>query len=162
MPRTCTICEYPKRELIDKQLIANQPYRGIAKRFKISESALYRHKSHLSKTLKRAKEAEEISHADNLLKQVRELQNKTLNILSKSEKSNDLRTALNAIREARGNFELLAKLLGELNYNPQINILISPEWLELKSVITKALDNYPKAKKEVLKALEVITNGSTS
>jgi hypothetical protein len=42
------------------------------------------------------------------------LQNRALSILDRADESGDLRTALSAIREARSNLELLAKLLGEL------------------------------------------------
>ena len=38
-------------------------------------------------------------------------------ILARAERSGDLRTAFSAIREARGNLELLAELLGRLNAN---------------------------------------------
>jgi hypothetical protein len=58
-------------------------HRSVAKRFGLSESAVYRHKNeHLPAHLLKAREAE------------------------------DLRTALAAISQARGNLELLGKLAG--------------------------------------------------
>ena len=79
---------------------------------------MYRHKDHLNGTLVKAKEAEDVAHADDLLEQVRDLQGKALSVLSKAEKAKDWRAATGAIREARGCLELLAKLLGELNDQP--------------------------------------------
>jgi hypothetical protein len=62
----------------------------------------------------KAKEAEEVAQADDLLEQVRNLQTHALDILGHAEESGDLRTALAAISQARGNLGLLGKLAGEL------------------------------------------------
>jgi hypothetical protein len=78
--------------------------------------------------LAKAQEAREVAKADDLLSDVRGLQERALGILDKAEDAGDRRTALGAIREARGNLELLAKLLGELDERP-VNVLLSPEWL---------------------------------
>jgi hypothetical protein len=58
----------------------------------------------------KAREAEEAARADDLLEQVRHLQAHALHILERAEKAGDLRTALAAISQARGNLELLGKL----------------------------------------------------
>ena len=88
----------------------------------------------------RSKEAEEAARADDLLDQVRNLQAHALDILERAEKAGDLRTALAAISQARGNLELLGKLAGELDERPVVNLNISPEWLELRAVIVGALN----------------------
>jgi hypothetical protein len=85
---------------------------------------------------------------------VRDLQVRTFAILEAAEASEQHRTALSAIREARGNLELLAKLLGELDDRPTVNVLISPEWLELRTVIVGALEPYSEARGAVLRAIE--------
>jgi len=92
-----------------------------------------------------AEKASEVAEADNLLGQVRDLQQSTLDILAEAERSKQYRTALGAIREARGNLELLAKLLGELDERPVVNLHISPEWLELRAVIVGALEPYSES-----------------
>lgn len=162
MPRICAVCNYPGREEIDRLLVEGEPYRSIAKQFTLSEAAVYRHKGHLNGALTKAKEAEAVSHADNLLDQVKDLQAKALSILSQAEAKEDYRAATGAIREARGCLELLAKLLGELNDRPQVNILISPEWTQLRTLILEALEPYPQARVAIGEALEGITNGSYS
>ena len=116
--------------------------------------------NHLPATLAQAKDAEMVAHADDLLEQVRDLQVRTFAILEAAEASEQHRTALSAIREARGNLELLAKLLGELDDRPTVNVLISPEWLELRTVIVGALEPYSEARGAVLRAIEGGANGS--
>jgi hypothetical protein len=111
MPRRCTVCDHPERHGIDETLITGAPYRSVAKRFELSDSAVYRHKTkHLPAHLLKAKGAEEAAQADDLLQQVRNLQAHALDILERAEKTGDLRTALAAISQARSNVEFLGKL----------------------------------------------------
>src|SRR5215203_4427891 len=162
MPRRCTVCDYQERNGIDDALVSGAPYRSVARRFGLSESAVYRHKTeHLPARLLKAREAEEVAQADDLLEQVRHLQAHTLDILDRAEKAGDLRTALAAISQARGNLELLGKLAGELDERPVVNLNISPEWLELRTVIVGALEPHPAAHTAVLRALESVGNDGT-
>jgi len=109
--------------------------------------------------LLKAKEIEEVAQADDLLKQARHLQAHALDILERAEKGGDLRTALAAISQARGNLELLGKLAGELDERPVVNLNVSAEWQELRAVIVGALEPHPAAHKAVLRALEGVGNG---
>jgi transposase-like protein len=154
------VCAHLQRQDIDELLVSGAPYRSVAKRFGLSESAVYRHKTeHLPAHLSKAKEAEEAARADDLLDQVRHLQTHALDILERAEKSGDLRTALAAISQARGNLELLGKLAGQLDERPVVNLNISPQWLELRAVIVGALESHPAAHTAVLRALESVGNG---
>ena len=155
MPRRCTVCDHPERQLIDEALVTGAPYRSVAKRFGLSESAVNRHKTdHLLAHLLKARQVEEVAQADDLLEQVRHLQAHALDILERAEKTGDLRTALAAISQARGNLELLGKLAGELDERPVVNLNVSPQWLELRAVIVGALEPHPAAHRAVLRALE--------
>jgi hypothetical protein len=160
MPRRCTVCDHPQRHGIDETLVTGAPYRSVAKRFSLSESAVYRHKTeHLPAHLLKARGVEEVAQADDLLEQVRNLQTHALDILECAEKAGDLRTALAAISQARGNLELLGKLAGELDERAVVNLNVSPEWLELRTVIVGALEPHPAAHRAVLRALEGVGNG---
>jgi hypothetical protein len=160
MPRRCTVCDHSESHSIDETLVSGAPYRSVAKRFELSESAVYRHKTeHLPVHLLKAREVEEVAHADDLLEQVRHLQTHALDILERAEQAGDLRTALAAISQARGNVELLGKLAGELDERPVVNLNVSPEWLELRAVIVGALEPHPAAHTAVLRALESVGDG---
>ncbi len=159
MPRSCTVCEHPDRAAIDKALVGGASNRSVASLYDVSEAAARRHKGkHLPAKLVMAEKAAEAAQADDLLAQVRDLQGRAYGILDKAEGAGDLRTALGAIREARGNLELLAKLLGELDERPQINLTIAPEWVELRAVIVGALEPHPEALGAVVGALERAEN----
>jgi hypothetical protein len=155
MPRTCTICNHPEREAIDKALIDNVAFRRIATLYGLSEASVRRHKGdHLPGELVKSEQAAEIAHADSLIDQVRDLQRQAKTIKDKAEIAGDLKTALVGIRELSRLIELMGKLQGELQEGATVNILVAPEWLVLRSVILKALDPHPEARKAVIKALE--------
>ena len=155
--RKCSICEHKERREIDRLLISGTPYRKISKRFSVSAAALSRHKNqHIPAALSKAREAEVVADADNLLVQVQELQNKALDLLTKAEQAGDLRTALTGVREARSCLELLAKLQGELQQEGTINITLAPEWVELRTVILETLQPWPKARMALAQAVEEV------
>ncbi len=160
MPRTCSICSHAEKDVIEEALVAGESTGKLAGRYRtIHERALRRHRdNHLPAKLVLAHEAEEVATADNLLEKVQDLQSRTLAILDKAEAAGDLRTALGAIREARGNVELLAKLLGELDERPQVNvIMIAPE---VRDAIVRALTPYGEARLAVAQALEPFEEAS--
>lgn len=147
---------------MDRALVEGVAFPALVAKYRVSKDALSRHKAnHLPAKLVLAEKAGEVVEADDLLGQVQDLQASTLAILEAAETTKQHRTALSAIREARGNLELLAKLLGELDDRPQVNITLSPQWLELRAVIVGALAPYHDARADVLRAIEGAGNGSS-
>ncbi len=160
MPRSCNVCSHREREAIDEALVSGVAFPALVAQYRVSKDSLSRHKAnHLPAKLVMAQAAEEVAQADDLLGQLNDLQARTLAILEAAESTDQHRTALSAIREARSNLELLAKLLGELDERPQVNVLVSPEWLELRAVIVTALEPHPQALRAVVGALESGGNG---
>ena len=161
MPRSCTVCVHAKREEIDRALVEGVSAAEISGRYRtVGERAVRRHRSnHLPAKLVIAEKAAQVAEADDLLEQVGDLQRRALAILDKAEEVGELKTALSAIRETRGNLELLAKLLGELDERPVVNLNVSSEWLELRTVIVTALEPHPEAMSAVVGALEGAESG---
>ena len=155
MPRRCTVCDHEKHAEINRVLVADDAgYRNIAKRFQLSLASVYRHAcEHLPERLAKAQKAREIADADSLLAEARTLQKATLHILGTAMRGGDHRTALGAVREARGNLELLGKLLGKLESGQTVNVLVSPEWRAVQTVILEALAEFPAARVKVASAL---------
>lgn len=161
MSMTCTVCRHPERAAIEQALIAGDAIRDVARQFALSKDAVMRHKAgHLPVKLVKAQDAKEASQADDLLKEVRLLRGKAVALLLKAEQEGDYRTALQGIREARGCLELLAKLLDAIHDGPTINILISPEWAEVRTVLLTTLAPYPDARQAVAGALAELDRGA--
>ena len=158
MARRCSICHHECLEEINRALVEGTAFPVLVAKYRVSKDALSRHKTnHLPATLVKAQEAQAVARADDLLDEVRSLQARALTILDRAERVGDLRTALGAIREARGNLELLAKLVGQIDKRPQVHLHLSHEWLELRATIIGALEGHQEAKEAVLNVLEAGT-----
>jgi len=163
MARTCTICVHPERQAIDQALVAGGAMRPLAALYRVSPDAIERHAaSHLPQALSKAQDAAEVAHADDLLGQLKELQGRTLGILTQAEEAQDLRTALQAVGQARGNLELLAKLAGQLAQEGTVNLVVSPEWVMVRAALLGALTPYPEARLAVAGRLVALESGVAS
>jgi hypothetical protein len=161
MPRPCTICAHPEHHAINVALVNRDPYRNITQHYGVSKYALTRHaKEHLPELLARAKDAVEIAEADSLLDRVEGLYKRTEAILEAAESNSEWALALAAIRECRGNLELLGRVTKELESAPTFNLLLNPEWIELRALIVRAVEPFPEARASILSALEGVSNVS--
>ncbi len=160
MPRRCTVCDHAERTEIDQALVRGATLWEIAGNFGISKSAVHRHaEAHIPEALKLAQRASEAAHGDALLGQVLDLRDRALGVLTKAEGAEDHRTALAAIREARATVELLAKLVGELDERPVINVATfyaSPEWGQIQALVMAVMEPYPEARQELAQGLTLI------
>jgi hypothetical protein len=163
LSRVCTICSHEQRVAIEELLATRQStYRGIARKYGVSEDAVSRHvkAGHISHLLALAADAERAARADTLLDRIEALHSRTLAILEAVEGTDEHGTALAAIREARRNLELIGEVTRELGRaGTTINLELSPEWLELRGVIVAALEPHPAARDTLLSALEGVGNG---
>src|ERR671911_677401 len=155
MPRSCSVCTHDERDSIEDAFIVGTPKRRIASHYGVSERAVRHHlREHLPALLALARDACAASRADSLLDRIEALQSRTLAILEATEETGEHRTALSAIREARGNLELIGEVTKELNRTPTLNLSLYPEYIEARSRIVQALEPYPQAKEAVVRALE--------
>jgi hypothetical protein len=150
MSRVCTVCASGQHAAIDLAIVNGMPNRRVAAQFKVSEQAVRRHQAdHLPTTLTQAQAAEEVAQADGLLGQLAMLQADARRIGKKAEDTGELRTALASIRELVRIVELTAKMIGELDERPQVNVLVAPEWLQVRAALLEALRPYPDARQAV-------------
>ena len=60
---------------------------------------------------------------------------------------------LKTAQQLTGQTQLLAKLLGQLDERPQVNVLMAPEWLQVRAALLMALAPHPEARRAVAAAL---------
>ena len=156
MPPKCSICHHPEHEAIDAALVGGTSLRDIACQFAVGRMALQRHQSHIPTSVARAHEAGEVAEADRLLSIVRDLLQAAIGTITQAEHADELRTKLAAIREARETAKLLLEVNGKLQTAPTFNIIMAPEWVEVRTVVLQALGPYPDARLAVAGALEKV------
>ena len=163
MPQACTICTHAERRAIDKELVAGHlANRRIATQRTLSEASVRRHAAtHLPAHLVKAAEADDVRHALDVVQQLKAINGASLAILSDARRTGNADTALKAIDRIQRQIELQAKLLGELDERPQVNVLVAPEWLQVRATLLEALRAYPEARTTVSERLLPLeaTNG---
>ena len=154
MGRRCTVCSHPDRPAVDQMLVNFRSFRSIAARFSLSPQALLRHHDdHLPEALVKAKEAEDIRHAIDHVAQFKALNGATVAILAEARRLGDHDLALRAIDRLQRQIELQLRVIGELDERPQINLLVSAEWLAVRAAVLEALKPYPEARVAVAEHL---------
>lgn len=100
-------------------------------------------------------ETADVHQGDTYLQLVIGLQKKALDALELQNPKEDPKSWAMISREARGYVELLGKALDRIRDTPpiQVNFLVNPQWVELRTVITKALEPYPVAREAVVNAI---------
>jgi hypothetical protein len=63
---------------------------------------------------------------------------------------------LKAVAQLRPSVELLAKLVGDLDERPQVNVTLSPEWQRIRGAVLDALAPYPDARMAVARRLVAV------
>ena len=135
-------------------LVNFTPFRTIADHFGLSHQAIMRHHDdHLPAALAKAQEQEDVRRAIDHVAQLKAINSATLGILRDARQVGDHDLALRAIDRVQRQIELQAKLIGELDDRPQVNLLVAPQWLELRVQILVALQPYPEARLAVAEAL---------
>lgn len=152
MSRACTACSHEDALAINEALVlVGKSNRVVARQYGLHHDAVRRHREHIPELLLEAAKLRGIEQAEDLLDTLRGLHARTVAILDEAEERAELRTALGAIREARGNLELLARLRHLIDTRPQVNILIAPH---VQQAIVAALRPYPEAGYAVADALD--------
>ncbi len=160
MPRTCTVCTHSDRTAIDRALVQGAAYRVIARQHGLDHDAVRRHAdAHLPRLLVQAEAARAVADADALLGEANRLYQAATEILDAARTNDNPEVALKAIGAAGRVLTLLGELLGELNRQPQVNVLVSPEWLQVRTVLLAALAPYPEARAVVAGRLMALEAG---
>ena len=166
--RPCTVCNHPERREIERAAAKGEATAAIARRFaQVSRRSLDRHlDSHAPKAMERAAMAiggRDLAAGLGLNEEAADLFDRTVRILDRAEVANALPVALMAIREARGNLELLGKFTGKLKPEAaatSLNVFLAgPSWAAVEAALATALAPHPAAAEDVGKALARLAEG---
>lgn len=171
MSTPCKTCAHEQRAAIEFGLARRVPVRTLARKFGLSQQSIFRHKrSHLSPQMKAALlrairpskiDLEQLRHdeSENLIQHVVAQRAKLYVLSDQAEEVGDLRAAAQLQGRLTANLELGAKLVGELRtagVTVTQNILMNPQWNELRATLIRALRPFPDARKAVTQVLQTV------
>jgi len=165
-PRT-PIRDRDDRAQIEHALATGQSVRAIAKKYDVDENALYRHRKNLPPQLRAAyianflKPGEDleklrIEESESLLQNLAAQRARLLMMQDQELESGNAQAVATLAARIHQNLELVGRYLGELNQHSTktvVNILLTPEYLELRNALVRALAPYPDARRAVAEVL---------
>lgn len=117
MGTRCGVCSHPSLMEIDAALIGAGQYGKMnqaqcAAKWGLGRGQLSRHvnNGHISRVMTAVADQVTILHGQGLLREVATLYERAQNLMLKAENADDLRTAVAAVREARGCIETFARI----------------------------------------------------
>jgi hypothetical protein len=167
----CTVCRSKHKHEIDIALANGISHRAIGLRFGLSHYAVGRHADrHLSPQMKAALliaraptavDLEELrrTEGEGLLASLRTQRARLETVQDMAMKYADVRAAVSVEGAITNNLALVAKLVGaivNLSETRHTSILITADYLKLRSAIVRALKPYPEAAMAVSQALHVL------
>lgn len=164
----CTVCASEFRHQVEIGLTMGTPCAALAARFDLSPSAIWRHgQNHLSPAQRAALLAQQ-KPTDVDLDALREREGEGLlaglvaqraRLLAKADTAmelGDVKGSVSAENAIQSNYALVARLLGQLVQHHSVthtNLLISPDYIKLRSTLVDALRPFPDAARAVAEAL---------
>ena len=154
MGRACLVCTHPQRTALDAALIRGESTPRLAEQFRTKDDSLLYHKEHhLPSYLVKAAEAEDVRHAIDHIAQFKAINAATAALLEEGLRTGDHKLTFRAIDRLYKQIELQAKLIGELDERPALNLNLHPEWILIRTTLISALSPYPEAAAAVAKKL---------
>jgi hypothetical protein len=162
--RSCTICAHRERPAIDLGLARGVSVTALARRYDLSTDSIYRHrKGHLPAQLRakliagpdtdidldRLRETESQSLLANLVA----LRHRLFASLDVAEEAGDSNMVCRVTGQLHQNLELTGKLLGDLGVGSVTNVLVMPQYVELRVALVDALRPFPEAARAVATVL---------
>jgi hypothetical protein len=168
MGARCTVCFHEHRAEIELGLARRAGLKTLGTKYGLSKTALSRHgKNHMPPDLKAKMmavgrpteidlDALRKSESEGLLGTAVSLRARMYRQLDQAEELGDLRAAASLDGRILDSLSFTAKLLGELSTHNQTTInqlVVSPQYLELRAALIQALAPFPPARKAVSQVL---------
>jgi len=161
----CLVCSHREAQNIDLALARGVSVTALSRRYKVSTDSLYRHSSnHLSPVLRakliagpdieidldKLRETESQSLLANLVG----LRHRLFASLDIAEECGDGGMISRIAGQLHHNLELTGKLLGDLGIGvTNVNVLVMPQYVELRVALVQALASFPEARQAVAAVL---------
>jgi transposase-like protein len=161
----CTVCAHREASAIDLALARGVSVTALAKRYDLGTDSIYRHRTnHLPATVRakllagpdieidldRLRESE----SQSLLAHLVALRHRLFAALDAAEEYGDGAMLTRVASQLHENLHLTGRLLGDLGVGTtNVNVLIMPQYVELRVALVTALSAFPEAKQAVAQVL---------
>jgi len=143
----CKACNCPSREEHDKALLAGRiSDSDYARIVGCDPKSIGRHRAHITEEIAQSARAQAVLKADELFKSIQDEATIVRELRDAARAEGNIDLALKAVDRALKCIEIYAKVKGLIQEQSQVvNILVNPEWIELRELIITTLRPYPAA-----------------
>ena len=169
MPKSCTICEDPRRDEFDRRARIEDNIAKIAQDFALSYDAFYRHikANHHIRNVTAIPTASELATSEDIYKEIENWHTEARDLQKIAKADGDIKTALLGLDKALKCLELMSKIHGHVqeqnvtvNLQQNISIYQSPEWRAVGDRLAHILAGHPELKSQVAVELLALARGS--
>lgn len=168
MGQRCKVCSHSERARIELGIANKVSFAALGRKFLLSKDCVYRHRrDHMPPTLIASLvasisptvvdlEALHKSESEGILQHLAAQRAHLWELTRTSEELGDNRAAVSAHGRIIDNLALSAKVTGQVSTHSQVvtnNLIVTPEYLTLRTDIMEALRDHPEARKAVSVAL---------
>lgn len=169
--RRCTVCHHPERTEIELVIARGASRRAAAKRFGLSGDAIYRHwNKHVPEHVKAAQKVQALKPGADLDKLVEEenigllthlqrIRGALYDAFDAAANVGDRHGLATIASQLHHNLRLAAQKTGELQQHAQTqinNLILAPDYLNLRARLIAVLRPYPEAARAVAEAFRSI------
>lgn len=160
MGASCLTCSHPQRQQIDAALVlGRQSIQAVADEYGVPKGRLVRHRKHISEAIKAVVAERAKAGPTTALQRLEDLHARATRLLDRAEADDRPSLSLAAIKELRGLVETIARITGELDERPQVqvlNVAADPAWIATRQAMLAALAPFPEARAAVAARLREI------
>lgn len=159
----CRICKHPDRDFLERAIFNDTMSRTEVARHVGCDPALVTHhlKKCIGRALVRAAETDvAIKKALDVAAVLEESHSTTMSILNDALAEGDRKTALDALAVEVKQMSLIARVTGQIGAAPQINVLLTQDYMDLKQVLVNAVSEIPEARHKLVQALSKLAEPS--
>lgn len=170
-PSPCKVCTHAERAAIEVGLAEHRSIKGMSQRFGMSIFSLYRHRQHhmppqlIAKLLSGKPYAQQnldelrVTESEGLLQNAVIVRDRLYRNAESAESVGDFRAAVLAYGKIIDSLTLIGKLLNQFSAHAHVvnnQLIVSPDYLRLRTALIAALEPYPEARQAVARVLREI------
>lgn len=154
MPMPCFMCHYKDRATIERQVAKGMSYRKAGRIVGCDQGAISAHfRNHVAPELRKELETKDPADMIAVVDELVAAHKTTLELIDEARLSGDIKACFTGQQTQLKQLEFYGKLTGMTAERAEINLYMSPEFVQLQQLVVTSLADYPEARVRLGEAL---------
>jgi hypothetical protein len=154
MAPPCKLCHYEDRASIERQVSLGMTYREAGRIVGCDHGAISRHfENHVTEDLRNQLAVKEPANMIDVIDEISTAHTDTLEVIGEARIAGDTKAYFAGRAVQLKQLESYARLTGQSTEHAEINLYMSPEFMQLQQLVVTSLADYPEARAKLGEAL---------